>query len=142
VADPSRTCEFCKIVRGELPAEIICEGDRWIAFFPLKPATPGHTLVIPREHFADLWDLDDPSLAGDLMNATIRVGRAVQAALTPDGMNLVTSAGKTAEQSVFHLHLHVVPRWEEDGFGKIWPTGEQYDIDELDDLADRIRSHC
>jgi histidine triad (HIT) family protein len=135
-------CEFCKIGAGDAPAEVICEGENWLAFFPLNPATPGHTLVITREHYTDLWEVDNGPLAGDLMQAVIKVGRAVQAALSPDGMNLVTSSGKTAEQTVFHLHLHVVPRWKGDGFGKIWPTDHRYDIEDLEDVADKIRRHC
>jgi histidine triad (HIT) family protein len=76
------------------------------------------------------------------MSAVIRVGRAIEASLDPDGMNFITSAGKTADQTVFHLHLHVVPRWERDGFGDIWPGGRRYEDAELVDVADRIREAC
>lgn len=72
----------------------------------------------------------------------MRVGRAIREALEPQGMNLITSAGRVAEQTVFHLHLHVVPRWERDGFGKIWPTGRAYSDPSLDSLARRIRDAC
>lgn len=136
-------CPFCAIVRGEdNTAEVICEGETWVAFFPLNPATPGHTLVVPRVHVPDLWQVEPP-LAAELMEAVLRVGRAVDASLKPDGMNLITSAGKTAEQTVFHLHLHVVPRWKRDGFGEIWPADGKF-VDEalLDNLADRIRQAC
>ena len=135
-------CDFCAIAQGrDRSVEIVCEGQSWVAFFPLNPATPGHTLIIPREHVADLWRAE-PALAAELMTAVIRVGRAIDGALQPDGMNLITSAGKTAEQSVFHLHLHVVPRWEQDGFGHIWPTGKRYENADLGDVADRIRRQC
>jgi histidine triad (HIT) family protein len=135
-------CDFCRIARGidEAP-EIVCEGESWIAFFPLDPATPGHTLVIPRTHVEDLWKVAPP-LGGKLMAAVIKVGRAVDVALQPDGMNLITSAGAAAEQSVFHLHLHVVPRWRADGFGRIWPVEGRYDDERLDHVADRIREAC
>src|SRR5579863_10354455 len=114
-------CPFCAIARGDDDSvEIVCEDDAWVAFFPLNPATPGHTLIIPRQHVSDLWQADQV-LANELMVATQRVGRAIEQALAPEGLNLITSAGKTAEQSIFHLHLHVVPRWRRDGFGKIWP---------------------
>jgi histidine triad (HIT) family protein len=139
--DP-RDCDFCAIVRGEDDSvEVVCEGENWIAFFPLNPATPGHTLVIPRTHVVDLWQVEPP-LGAELMAAVIRVGRAVEAALTPDGMNLITSAGETAEQTVFHLHLHIVPRWHRDGFGKIWPVEGKFEDAELEDVADRIREAC
>lgn len=135
-------CPFCAIARGEdNSVEVICEGSSWVAFFPLDPATPGHTLVIPRAHVANLWDVRG-SLAGELMDGVIRVGSAVQAAIAPEGMNLITSDGEAAEQTVFHLHLHVVPRWHRDGFGRIWPTGDRYDEDSLGGVADRIRMAC
>lgn len=123
-ADLPIDCAFCAIARGEDDsAEIVCEDRNWVAFFPLDPATPGHTLVIPRRHVADLWDVEPP-LDAELMAAVIKVGRAVQSALQPEGMNLITSAGKTAEQTVFHLHLHIVPRWKRDGSGASGPPME------------------
>lgn len=134
-------CEFCAISRGDdRSVEIVCEGENWVAFFPLDPATPGHTLVIPRNHVADLWEAE-PALATDLMAAVIRVGRASNVSLKPEGMNLITSAGSAAEQTVFHLHLHVVPRWRRDGFGKIWPP-KKYTDSQLENVADRIRAAC
>ena len=66
----------------------------------------------------------------------------IDASLKPEGMNLVTSAGKVAEQTVFHLHLHVVPRWQRDGFGQIWPTQGKFEDADLEDVADRIREAC
>ncbi len=135
-------CAFCAIVGGDdTSVEIVCEGDTWLAFFPLEPATPGHTLVIPRLHVPDLWSVDT-SLAADLMAAVIRVGRAIDIALTPEGMNLITSSGEAAEQTVYHLHLHVVPRWRRDGFGEIWPPKAELGGIDLDGVADRIREAC
>jgi histidine triad (HIT) family protein len=135
-------CEFCAIARGDnRDVEVVCQGDRWMAFFPLSPATPGHTLVIPRVHVADLWKID-ASLGADLMTAVIRVGRAIEAALEPEGMNLITSAGETAEQTVFHLHLHLVPRWHRDGFGRIWPVEGTHEDADLEGLASQIRQAC
>jgi histidine triad (HIT) family protein len=131
-------CEFCHIARGAADAEVLAEGETWLAFFPLKPATPGHTLVIPRRHVRDFWEAEAQE-AGELAAACLQVGRAVQQALMPQGMNLITSAGTAAEQTVFHLHLHVVPRWASDGFGTIWPPqGDLSDVD-LEGVADRIR---
>jgi histidine triad (HIT) family protein len=133
-------CDFCAIARGEdRSVQIICEGDDWIAFLPLKPATKGHTLVIPRRHVADVWELDE-RLGSDLMAALIRVGRAVEAAVRPEGMNLISSKGSAAEQTVFHLHLHVLPRWKRDGFDRIWPTESPYEDNDLQAVAERIRA--
>lgn len=140
VFDPN--CAFCAIARGEdSEAEVVCEDEYWLAFFPLNPATPGHTLVIPRTHVADLWQVSAP-LSAALASAVIRVGRAIDRALNPEGMNLITSAGATAEQTVFHLHLHVVPRWHADGFGAIWPRDHRYENADLTDVAGRIRLAC
>jgi histidine triad (HIT) family protein len=135
-------CDFCVIARGDdLAAEVVCEGPAWLAFFPLDPATPGHTLVVPRRHVSNLWDAD-PALGAELMAAVIRVGRAIRAALTPAGMNLISSAGQAAEQTVDHLHLHVLPRWHADGMDRIWPLRDQHQATDLHALADRIRKTC
>lgn len=135
-------CDFCRLARGiDRSAEIICQGPSWLAFFPVEPATPGHTLVIPRTHVEDLWKLT-PNLGEALIAAVIKIGRAVDAAMSPEGMNLITSAGAAAEQTVFHLHLHVVPRWRRDGFGRIWPLEGKYEGEDLDQAAERIRQAC
>jgi histidine triad (HIT) family protein len=138
-----RPCPFCAIAQGETASvEVVCEADDWVAFFPLEPATPGHTLVIPRIHVADLWEADR-SLVSELTQAVQRVGRAMQESIQPEGLNLITSAGRAAEQTVFHLHLHVVPRWTRDGFGAIWPVeGKRYRDQQIEDVADRVRAAC
>ena len=130
------------IGRGEdRQVEVVCEDEPWVAFFPLEPATPGHTLVIPRQHVEDLWQ-SNSLLAAELMTAVMRVGRAIRGALSPEGMNLITSAGRAAEQTIFHLHLHLVPRWSKDGFGRIWPVEGKYEDANLEDVAQRIRRAC
>lgn len=136
--DPN--CDFCAIAQGrDTGAQIVGDGPSWVAFFPLEPATPGHTLVVPRRHVAHLWNTP-PSLAAELMTGVVRVGEAIQAALAPEGMNLVSSAGDAAEQTVFHLHLHVVPRWRRDGFGRIWPLDSRFADANLEGYAERIRA--
>jgi histidine triad (HIT) family protein len=139
----SVNCEFCAIARGQdSSVEVVCEAEEWVAFFPLEPATPGHTLIIPRAHVPNLWKVS-PSLAADLMAAIVRVGNAIEDALHPEGMNLITSAGSVAEQTVFHLHLHLVPRWTRDGFGRIWPIEDKsYSDTQLQEAAKLIRQKC
>jgi histidine triad (HIT) family protein len=136
-------CDFCAIAQGhDASAEIVCEEEAWVACFPLKPATPGHTLIIPRAHVEDLWQVEPP-LGAELMRAVVRVGRAIGAALAPRGMNLITSAGASAEQTVFHLHLHLVPRWPQDDFGPIWPiAGKTYEDDTIEAAAELVRAAC
>jgi histidine triad (HIT) family protein len=133
-------CDFCAIARGDdRSVEVVGEAENWIAFFPTNPATPGHTLIIPRKHVVDLWEVG-PELAAKLMKAVVLVGRAIEISLKPEGMNLITSAGKVAEQTVFHLHLHVVPRWHRDNFGRIWPIeGKSFRESDLENIADRVR---
>jgi histidine triad (HIT) family protein len=138
---PEKGCPFCAIARGEDESvEVIADEESWIAFFPIAPATPGHTLVIPRKHVADLWAADPP-LAAELTGAVIRVGGAIKAAVEPEGINLITSAGEAAEQTVFHLHLHLVPRWANDRLD-IWPPKRSMAPRLKADLADAVRAAC
>ena len=114
-------CAFCAIaVGGNSDVEVIADDSEWVAFFPPEPAVLGHTLIIPRSHVADLWTAPTRAVTEVVVGAQF-VGRAIQEALSPEGMNLISSAGSAAEQTVFHLHIHVVPRWSGDGLGPFWP---------------------
>ncbi|MCC6471618.1 MAG: HIT family protein [Alphaproteobacteria bacterium] len=106
-ADP--TCIFCKIVAGAIPCFKLHEDDETIAFMDINPGNDGHALAIPKAHHPDLFSLPPP-LAAAVARTAQRVAIAVQKALKPDGINLVQANGKGAEQSVFHFHLHVLPR--------------------------------
>jgi histidine triad (HIT) family protein len=132
-------CEFCQIVRGERPARVVADAPDALAFFPLRPVCPGHTLVIPKAHVRDLWAAGSVPVAG-LMQAVIGVGRAIRTALRPDGLNLISSAGEPASQTVFHLHLHVVPRWAGDRLGNIWPPSPPLTDGVKDETATAIRA--
>jgi len=111
MADPD--CLFCKIVAGELPAALVHEDERTLAFMDINPATRGHLLVIPRDHAQDVHEIGPDDLA-----AVARTGQAMAALLRDrlgaDGVNLLNSAGAPAWQTVFHFHLHVIPRYEDD----------------------------
>jgi histidine triad (HIT) family protein len=140
--DRAADCAFCAVAQGRDPdARIVASAPKWVAFFPPEPATLGHTLIIPREHVRDLWAADETTVAA-IAWAVVDVGTAVRRALQPDGMNLITSAGAAAEQTVFHLHLHVVPRWDDDGFGRIWPAKGRMAQADVDDAVDRVRRAC
>jgi histidine triad (HIT) family protein len=132
-------CAFCQIARGEAGARVVWSSGEAVAFLPLEPATRGHTMVVPRAHVPDLWSVDE-RLGRSLMAACIEVGQAIRKALQPDGMNLITSAGAAASQTVFHLHLHLVPRWPGDPMGDIWPPKQPWSDAELDQIAERIRA--
>ena len=134
--DPS--CDFCAIARGIGRAEVVFENDEVIAFFPLNPATPGHTLVIPKRHIANFLVINHTQVVG-LSNATLLVARAVERAIHPEGMNLITSAGRAATQTIFHLHMHVVPRWDDDALGEIWPPPRPSSRQMLNNLGELVR---
>jgi histidine triad (HIT) family protein len=99
----------------------------------------GHTLVIPKAHYADLFEVPDSVLC-DLMQAVAVVGRGIRAALRPDGMNVINSSGKAASQSVFHVHVHLVPRWTGDRFGDIWPPSEIRPGEVKAEVAEMLRN--
>ncbi|MCS7251746.1 MAG: HIT family protein [Thermoflexus sp.] len=107
-------CVFCAIVARQQPAEVVYEDEQTMAFMDIQPANPGHTLVIPKRHAATIFDIDEEDAAA-VMRTTVRVARAIRKALAPDGLNLVQSNGRAGGQEIFHLHVHVIPRWVGDG---------------------------
>jgi histidine triad (HIT) family protein len=117
VADPD--CIFCKIVAGELPARIVDEDERTIAFMDIAPATRGHALVIPRAHSTDLLSIDPEDLSAVALASQRLAARAVQR-LGADGVNLLNSCGQAAWQTVFHFHVHVIPRYTDDPLRLPW----------------------
>ncbi|HEX5310048.1 MAG TPA: HIT family protein [Solirubrobacteraceae bacterium] len=112
-------CVFCKIVAGELPATIVDEDEQTIAFMDINPATRGHALVVPREHAVDLLEIESAQLAA-VNAAAQRLAGRVKQALEADGVNLINSCGAAAWQTVFHFHLHVIPRYEGDPLRLPW----------------------
>lgn len=135
-------CPFCEIVQRDDPdAREVYRDQHVVAFFPHNPATLGHTLVIPRIHVPDIWMLDR-STAEQLADATTRLAAAVKRAVNPDGLNVIQSNGSAASQTVFHLHIHLVPRWEGDPIGHIWPPESNYSEKEKDDAWEALRVEC
>ncbi len=132
-------CLFCGIVAGDVPAQIVDSDEHTVAFMDINPATRGHALVVPRTHSADLFDVSDEDL-GRTMLAARRLARRMRAApaLEPDGFNILNSCGAAAWQTVFHFHLHVVPRYDDDPLKLPWVPAEG-DPDEIAAVADRIR---
>jgi len=126
-ADPD--CLFCKIVAGEIPATRVAEDDRTVAFMDINPATRGHVLVVPREHASDLLAIDPEELAAVAKTAQ-RVAATMPDRLGADGVNLLNSCGREAWQTVFHFHMHVIPRYAADPLRLPW-TPEPGDRDEI-----------
>jgi histidine triad (HIT) family protein len=112
-------CIFCKIVAGELPSTRVDEDERTISFMDIAPATRGHALVIPRAHSADLLSVDEEDLLA-VASASRRLAARAKERLRADGVNLLNACGAVAFQSVFHFHVHVIPRYEGDGLRLPW----------------------
>jgi histidine triad (HIT) family protein len=117
VSDPD--CIFCKILAGELPATIVDEDERTIAFMDIAPATRGHALVIPRVHTPDLLSVDPEDL-GAVALASQQLAARAKERLAADGVNLINSCGAVAWQTIFHFHVHVIPRYEHDPLRLPW----------------------
>jgi histidine triad (HIT) family protein len=115
-------CLFCKIVAGEIPGTKVAEDDRTVAFMDINPATRGHLLVVPRDHAADLLTIPDEDLAACAAMAR-RMAQRAKDRLGADGVNLLNSCGSPAWQTVFHFHLHVIPRYEDDPLRLPWVPG-------------------
>jgi histidine triad (HIT) family protein len=138
VIDP--TCIFCQIVAGDAESTVIYEDDIMVVLLDINPVTPGHTLVVPRAHMPALSDVDLRTGA-HMFNVAQRVAKALRASGLPcDGINLFYADGEAANQTVFHAHLHVIPRYAEDGF---IPTAErqtQPSRPELEATGEQIRN--
>ena len=112
-------CIFCKIVAGELSATVVDSDERTVAFMDISPATRGHALVVPREHYGDLFEVPPDELAA-CVQAAQRLASRAREHLGAAGVNLLNSAGPAAWQTVFHFHLHVIPRYEDDPLRLPW----------------------
>lgn len=132
-------CPFCEIVQQDDPvAREVYRDDHVVAFFPTEPAVLGHVLLVPRRHVPDIWSLK-PEEAARLSRTSLRISSAIRDALVPDGLNVIQSNGEAATQSVPHLHIHLVPRWENDAMGPIWPDETDFSEAEKDKALQRVR---
>lgn len=132
-------CPFCAIARGDAPARVVWRSEDIIAFLPDVPAVAGHTLVVPTRHVRDIWDVDR-SLARELADATGRVAEMVASATDTRALNIIQSSGAAAGQSVFHLHVHVVPRQPGDRMPELWPPDAHWSSNNLDQIAADLRT--
>ena len=136
VSDPD--CIFCKIVAGELPSTIVDEDERTVSFMDISPATRGHVLVVPRAHSADLLDVASEDLEAVAV-ASQRLARRAKERLAADGVNLLNSCGAAAWQTVFHFHVHVIPRYDDDPLRLPW-VPRPGDADEIAVVAQELRA--
>lgn len=115
-------CIFCKIANGEIPSATIYEDEDFCVILDLSPASKGHALILPKEHYANLFELDDEK-AGKVLVVTKKVITKMKEILNCDGYNLVQNNGEAAGQTVNHFHLHLIPRYEGDNVGLQWNPG-------------------
>lgn len=133
-------CIFCSIVAGEAPAEILDSDEHTVSFMDINPATRGHALVMPKRHSRDLLEIDPADLERTTVAAQ-RLAARIEEALEPDGFNLINACRPAAWQTVFHFHIHVIPRYEDDPLKLPWiPRGAE--MDEIKRIASTIRGEA
>lgn len=130
-------CIFCKVVAGEIPGEVVDSDDRTITVMDINPATRGHVVVIPRDHAADLLAVSEEDLDAT-MTAARRMVERMRDTLAPAGFNILNNMGRAAWQSIYHFHVHVIPRYEDDPLQLPW-LPEPADPDELAAVAAELR---
>lgn len=130
-------CIFCQIIAGEIPAQIIAEDEKTVAFMDINPATRGHVLAVPRQHARDLLEIE-PADLGAVARMAQRVATRMPDRLGADGVNLLNSCGRAAWQTVFHFHMHVIPRYGGDPLRLPWTPGEG-DPEEIQAAAEALR---
>ena len=137
MSDRDPDCLFCKIVAGELPAQIVDEDELTVTFMDINPATRGHMLAVPRRHSRDLLEIEREDLEAVAVAAQ-RAARKAHDRLGADGVNLLNSRGRAAWQTVYHFHIHIIPRYEGDPLRLPW-TPAPGDPDEIAVVADELR---
>jgi histidine triad (HIT) family protein len=132
-------CIFCKIINGEIPSAKVYENEHVLAFLDISQVTKGHTLVIPKVHKENIFELTS-DIAKNLFEVVPNIANAIKQTYNPVGLNLVNNNGEQAGQTVFHYHLHIIPRYGKgDGFGAVWKShANQYTSDDLHKIAAEI----
>jgi histidine triad (HIT) family protein len=131
-------CVFCRIVAKQIPASVVHEDEHTLAFMDLGQVNPGHVLVAAKAHAENLYALDDTQAAA-LFRTAAKLARALRDAFSPEGLSVYQANGKAAGQTVFHFHMHLVPRRENDGMNLTWPV-KNPPRDQLEEAAARIRA--
>lgn len=130
-------CIFCAIVEGKIPSSKVYEDEYVFAFMDIAPANPGHLLLIPKQHYRNIFDMP-AEIGSKIMEAAIPLASAIREALNPEGLNLFQSNEAAGFQTVFHFHLHLIPRWEGDPLRLPWKPSEG-DIEEINKIAMKIQ---
>lgn len=133
-------CVFCKIIKGELPSYRVYEDEDILTVLDINPVSRGHCLVIPKKHFENIFDIDDIILQKIISGAKL-ISKKLAKSLKADGINLLQANGEKAGQVVFHFHLHVVPRYNNDGLNFHPASRQEPTLEELKKLAEKISSN-
>jgi histidine triad (HIT) family protein len=133
-------CIFCKIAAGEIPCSKVFEDDTTLAFMDIAPLGKGHVLVIPKNHFDNILEIDEETY-GRLFSVICRIAKAVGASTSPDGMTVMQLNGKASDQVVPHLHIHIVPRWTGDGLRISAWESVSGDMKDISRNAESIKSN-
>ncbi|WP_226576746.1 HIT family protein [Halobacillus litoralis] len=138
----TESCIFCKIIDGEIPSAKVYEDDEVYAFLDISQVTKGHTLVIPKQHSKDIYHTD-PVTAEKLFSKVPKIANAIKQTYAPIGLNILNNNEESAGQSVFHLHIHLIPRYgNEDGFDAKWEVhSDDYSPEELQTIAGEINQN-
>lgn len=130
-------CIFCKIANGEIPSSTVYEDDLFRVILDLSPATKGHALILAKKHMADIFEMDEETASKAFVLAS-RIAKAMKTALKCDGLNIVQNNGEVAGQTVFHFHMHIIPRYNGDGQKIGWVPGTS-EASERDEIAKQIK---
>ncbi|WP_102271910.1 HIT family protein [Cytobacillus massiliigabonensis] len=135
-------CIFCKIVNGDIPSYKVFENEHVMAFLDISQITKGHTLIIPKIHNENIYDLS-PEAARNIFEVVPQIANAIKEQFNPVGMNVITNTGEQAGQTVFHYHMHLIPRYGSgDGFGAVWKSHQSdYTPSDLQEIAAGIKKH-
>ena len=136
-----KDCIFCKIIAQEIPGHIIFENEHVLAFLDISQTTKGHTLIIPKKHRVDLFEMDE-CLMEQVFKVVPKIANGLKATFDCHGLNVVNNNGEVAGQTVFHYHVHLIPRYENDSFGITFPNHmKEYDANALAQLKDSIKEN-
>lgn len=130
-------CIFCKITSGEIPSHTIYEDESFKVIFDISPATKGHAIIIPKNHAKDIFELSEED-ASKIFVVAKKVASALNEVLQCDGFNILQNNGKIAGQTVFHLHVHLIPRYKDDNLVLSWKQGDP--AKELDEIAEKVKA--
>lgn len=140
MSDTNTYCVFCAIIRGQSPVARVYEDNTFLAFMDKYPITSGHTLVLPKYHYGNLFQMTEDEV-GNLYRVVHTIASAVYSATGAQGLNTGQNNGKAANQIVPHVHVHIIPRYENDSRDGKWPSRKVSDYRELEEIANRIKTN-